>query len=87
MKNADGRRVNWYETLLASSLRIPPTYDTLKSPEMRAIAYRMYIENNRESLVIDNLIGLLWVGSHAEAVKAEAHLKKITGQDFPTPGG
>ena len=84
MSNARGRYVNWYENLLATSLGIPPIFDTLTSTDDRIEAYRIYMGMNREDIFVKHLVHLLWVGTDEEIEKAIAILKSTTGQDYET---
>jgi len=84
MSNAHGVYVNWYEGLLSESLEIPRFWDTLRTSSERAEAYWEYVVQDRDFLVVDNLVHLLWIGDQDEKEKALQVLKTTTGQDFQT---
>jgi hypothetical protein len=85
---AQGSRVAYFEEVIISLLpNAPPLNDyyDLPAPAKRAAELRTYLTANQTNIIIDNLIGLLWVGNDLERRMAEEALRKIADTSFSSP--
>ena len=77
-----------FESGLLGLLPEAPRVDTTAPPlsaEGRAAQLEEYLDYGREELILDNLIGLLWVGNVEERQSAQEALEAITDTSFATP--
>ena len=85
LRDAQDPLATRYERDLAELIRFKVWFSNGATPQIRADSLWAYIVRYRQSIVVDNLINLLWVASQAEKAKAIAALQKETGKLFKTP--
>lgn len=73
-----------YERGLASLVGFRVWFPMGTSPQVRADSLWSYILKYRSSIVVENLVDLLWVASKPEKEKAISVLTKETGMNFKT---
>jgi hypothetical protein len=84
MARSTGKRTDWYDRLIGDYLNEDPYLDSSRTPFQRADDYRQYLQDNMRSIVIGNLVSMLWIATDAEHDKAVALLRKMTGQNLTT---
>jgi hypothetical protein len=87
LRNSQGESYVWREYVLAQSLDINPMHprdDTSITADQRAQDYWEYIQANRQRLVIQNLVYLLWLSNEDEETKAVNLLQRLTEQELYT---
>lgn len=82
IRNSDARQSMEYERHLASLVGFRDWFPMGTSPEVRADSMWTHIQRYRKSVIIENLVDLLWVASKSEKEKAMAVLAKETGVNF-----
>jgi hypothetical protein len=85
MPNSKKPFTTWYESMIASAAGFDGYHDTTMSAQERADSYWEYVKTNRQRIVLNNLVALLWVGTAREIEAAMAALDKETGEHFATP--
>lgn len=80
--NSSGNGIETAEYLLIRALGDNPLKYSMLSISEKGEAYSKYIKENKQRLLLDNLIPLLKIGTDTERTKALAVLQKETGQNF-----
>ncbi len=73
-----------YEMALTSLIGFRVWFPMRTPPEVRADSLWSHILKYRSSIVVENLVDLLWVASESEKAKAISVLTKETGMNFTT---
>ena len=84
IRTINQKQSTWHQIQVEKLVGFKIWYDNDVSPQVRGDAYWNTIAKYRKSVVVENLIQLLWVASKAEHERAVAVLKKETGMDFTT---
>jgi hypothetical protein len=73
-----------YQRQLAPITGFKVWFQNNATPQVCADSIWSYIQRYRKPIIIENLINLLWIGSHDEIQEALIVLEKETGQSFTT---
>ena len=85
MRSSSDPQSTQYERLLGGYVGFKVWFQNGASPSTRADAAWKYINKYNQTITIDNLVALLWIGTDAEKEKALSILERESGQKFGTP--